>query len=934
MKIKIKKAGLGFGWKYPGNSFVIKKNQMRRGRILIRCCLLLLAAAVVQPLPGYSGDPGFQNISIEDGLSQNTISCILQDRNHFMWFGSEEGLNRYDGYVFKIYRHSRLRDDGLSHDHVSCLLEDRDGSFWIGTLGGGLDHFDPDHERFTHYRHDARDARSLSNDSIRAILPDGKGSFWIGTDNGLNRFNCKNGRATRILYSLERVGIDSSCIINCLHQDKAGILWIGTRNGLYRYDPSSGQCTALSGGGSAVRRTPSGRDQVNTIFEDSSGIIWVGTDAGLARFDKQDGSIQFKSGGVSPLPHLYRSRILHILRDDRGGVWIASEAGIYFFPRPGMLAVYFKAGAVPRRLLKDCFTLSLYQDPEGILWAGTFSGIFKYDLRTRQFSLCGPEYSEKEDFRFPVAAVCQDRRHWLWIGTYKDGLFGVNRDVDEKKTFSSLPGNPLALKEMLVSALLIDRRQTLWIGTNNGLHTYDITGDRFTGYYHNGEKGGGLSHNSIITIFEDRSGRLWVGTDDGLNLFDRGRKTFGVYRSNLPAAPLIGRDQISTIYQDANNAMWIGTYGGGLSLFDPQRGMFVRNYCHRDGDDASLSSDKIYCLLEDNQGRFWVGTNSGGLDLFDRAKGTFTNFTTENGLPNNSILGMLEDRLGNLWLSTSRGLCRFDPQQKTFRNFTARDGLQGDEFLPRSFYKSEENELFFGGPNGLTCFFSADIKDNPHVPPVVITNVEVFNRGQELSGDFSRMKTLTLGPRDTIVSFTFAALSYADSRRNQYAYKIEGLNDDWIHIGNRHEVTVSNLRPGSYVFHVKGSNNHGVWNEQGAVLAIVMRPPWWQTWWFRVPVFLLLLFFFILFNRTRTRRLAARIRTEAAMEQYLSKYDISQREKEIVLLLMKGKSNKEIEDALFIAMGTVKNHIYSIYQKIGVKNRAQLITLFKNLQVK
>lgn len=898
--------------------------------------LLLLAVAFFVKLPAASSSPGFQNISNEDGLSQNTVSCILQDRQRFMWFGSEEGLNRFDGYGFKIYRHSDRRNDGLSHDRVSCMLEDPDGSFWIGTLGGGLDHFDLDREHFTHYRHDAGDGRSLSNDSIRAIVPAGKGSLWIGTDNGLNRFDCQSGASTRFLYSRERIGLAKTFAILSLLQDKTGVLWIGTGGGLYRYDPASGRCIALHEAGGALPGAPSGRDQINAIFEDNTGIIWLGTEAGLVRFDKRDGSFQFKAGSTSPLPHLYRSRILKIIRDDHGGVWIASETGIYFFPRPGMLAVYFRAGAVPRRLLKDCFVVSLYQDPEGILWAGTFSGIFKYDLRTRQFSLCGPEFSEKEkeDFRFPVTAVCQDFRNRLWIGTYKNGLFAVNRSVDEKKTFTSLPGSPQDLKEMLIPALLIDRRQTLWIGTNNGLHAYDIARDSFTGYYHTGKKGGGLSHDWITAIFEDRAGRLWVGTEDGLNLFDRARGRFSVYRDDQPGAPPFGRDQITTVYQDASGAMWIGTYGGGLSLFDPEKGMFIRNYRHRDGDHASLSSDKIYCLLEDRSGRFWIGTNSGGLNLFNRAKGTFTSFTNENGLPNNTIQGMLEDRQGILWLSTSLGLSRFDPQRMTFRNFTARDGLQGDEFLPKSFYKSAGNELFFGGLNGLTCFFASDIKDNPFVPPVVITNVEIFNRGQKLSGDFSRMKTLKLGYKDTVVSFAFAALSYADPRRNQYAYKIEGLNDDWIQIGSRHEVTVSNLRPGSYVFRVKGSNNHGVWNERGAALAISMRPPWWQTWWFRVPVFLLLLWLFILFNRTRSKRLAARIRTEAAMEQYLSKCGISLREKEIVLLLLKGKSNKEIEDILFIAMGTVKNHIYSIYQKIGVRNRAQLITFFKNLQVK
>lgn len=909
----------------------------RRRLFLLRGLTVLLAGAIFLPLQEYGSEHAFQNISIEDGLSQNSIVCILQDRDHFMWFGSEDGLNRYDGYRFKVYRHSQRRDDGLSHDRVSCLFEDLDGSIWIGTLGGGLDHFDPDRESVIHFRHDADDARSLSNDSIRAILPDGQGAFWIGTENGLNLFDPKSGTAVRIPCFQGRANIDSRCAILCLHQDRERILWVGTRDGLFRYDHASGQCRPISGNGATIPQTIGRSAQINAILEDEAENIWLGTETGLARFSKGDGNFQYRENGngTATLPHLYRSRILSIMRDDHGGIWVGSEAGIYSFPQPGMLAVYFKTGGVPRRLLKDCFVISLYQDLEGILWVGAFNGIWKCDLRTRQFSLCGPELiaRERNYFRFPVSSVAQDSRKWLWLGTYKNGLYGINRTTDERKTLAELPGNPLDMKDTLIQALLVDRGETLWIGTQGGLHSYDIARDRFTGYFHSGKKGGGLSSNAIVSVLEDRSGRLWFGTEDGLNLFDRAQAVFHVYRNDQPTAAPVGSNMITAIYQDRSGSLWVGSYGGGLSLFDPQKGKFVRNYRHRAGDAASLSSDNIYCLLEDSQGRFWVGTNSGGLNLFDRARETFSLFSVEDGLPNNSILGMLDDQQGHIWLSTARGLCRFDPQRKVFRNFTARDGLQGNEFLPLVYFKSTDNELFFGGPNGLTCFFAADIRDNPYVPPLVITAVEIFSRNQVISSGLKRLQTLELGHRETIVSFAFSSLSYADPRRNQYAYKIEGLHDDWIDIGNRHEVTVSNLRPGKYVFRVKGSNNHGAWNDQGTALTITMRPPWWQTWWFRVPAFLLLVVLFTVLNRSRTKRLAARIRTEAAMENYLTKFDISQREKEIVMLLLQGKSNKEIEDALFIAMGTVKNHIYSIYQKLGVKNRAQLMTLFKNLPV-
>jgi ligand-binding sensor domain-containing protein/DNA-binding CsgD family transcriptional regulator len=891
--------------------------------------LLQLLAAALLFLPIAAAEPGFQNISIEDGLSQNTVSCILQDRDHFMWFGSEEGLNRYDGIRFKVFRHERDGRNGLGHDRIGCLLADSDGSLWIGTLGGGLNHLDAARRRFAHFRHDARDAGSLSNDSVRAIQAAGDGSLWIGTDNGLNRFDPRAAKFTRFLHDGANAGIRAPCAITCLYRDRAGVLWIGTRGGLQRYDPAGNRCLALGPGGDVS----DGRGEINAIFEDDAGVLWLGTEGGLLRYDRR-GGFQSKSGSSATLPHLYRSRIQRILRDDGGGVWIASEAGIYSFPRSSLLDVYFKAGAVPRRLLKDHFILSLYQDPEGILWAGTFSGIYKHDLRTRHFSLCGSEFSDREDARLPVTAVCQDDRGRLWIGTYKNGLLRLQRSVGELKTFQSLPGNPRALKDLLVTALCIDPGRTLWIGTNNGLHAYDTARDSFTGYYRAGERDGGLSSDRVAAIFADRSGRLWVGTENGLNLLDRERRRWTVFRNDLPGAPAGGRDQVYAICQERSGALWIGAYGGGLSRFDPQSGRYLENYRHHEGDAGSLGSDKVYCLLEDSRGRFWVGTNSGGLNLFDRVAGTFTRLSTADGLPNNVILGMLEDNQGRLWLSTSRGLSRFDPQRRIFRNFTARDGLQGNEFFPLSFYKSVENELFFGGVNGLTGFFPGNIRDNPHAPPMVITDVEVFGRSQTYAGGLEGMNVLELGPGDRTVSFAFAALSYSDPARNRYAYRIDGLHDDWVEIGNRHEITVSNLRPGKYVFRVKGANNHGVWNELGAALAIRMRPPWWQSWWFRVPAFLLLLVLLVFLNRTRTRRLAARIRSEAAMEKFYEKYGISPREREIVHLLLKGKSNKEIEDALFISMGTVKNHVYSIYQKIGVKNRAQLITLFKNLQVK
>ncbi len=894
--------------------------------------VLLLLAFLPCGLPGAFDDLRFQNLSVEDGLSQNMVNCMIRDRNGFMWFGTEEGLNRYDGYDFKVYRHCRRQSNCLSHDRVNCLVEAEDGTFWIGTNGGGLNHFDAARGRFDHFRSRNGDARSLSNDAIWAILPAGDGVFWIGTQNGLNRFDSRQGIFRRYLYAPGRSGLDSRSTIYALVMDAAGMIWIGTARGLVRFDPARGTFADFRAGGNDPDAAK--HNEINALFDDGQGTLWLASEAGLGTFSKESGAFTFKAQGAQPPTHLYHGRIINLSRAQDGHIWVACEEGLYVFPSLALLAVYFRAGALPQRLLTDKFIFSLYQDPAGILWAGTINGIYKYDLRSRQFSTYGSELGgkEKKGSFFWVTAISQDRRGRLWLGTYKKGLFGFTPGLEEKKISPPLPGDDPQGRETIVSALLVDKDQVLWIGTDRGLVAYDIQAARFLGHYRAGTAPGRLSHNGISALLQDRSGRLWVGTENGLNLFDPRRRSFTAFRDAAPRPQVIGRDYITALCQDREGILWIGSLGGGVSRLDPENGGFLPGYRHRADDPGSVSSDMIYCLLEDHRGRLWVGTNSGGLNLLDRASGKFTSFTTEDGLPNNSILGMLEDRQGDLWLSTSRGICKFSPGGEARWNFTYRDGLQGNEFMPRSYFQGAGGEMFFGGSKGVTGFFPEEIKVNPHVPPVAITSVSVFNRNLNLSG--GGLPALELGPKDTVVSFAFAALSYSDPQRNRYAYKIDGLNQDWIQIGNRHEITLSNLPPGSYVFRVKGSNNHGVWNEQGATLGFVVRPPWWQTWWFRLPVFLLLLFAFIQWNRSRALRMAARIRTEASMEKFFEKFQISQREAEIIHLLLKGKSNKEIEDALFIAMGTVKNHIYSVYQKIGVKNRAQLLTLFKNLEVK
>lgn len=894
---------------------------------------LFLVAVLFSPLGIHAGDSRLQNISIEDGLSLNSVTCIGSDRNGFIWFGTTGGLNRYDGYSFRIYTHQSNEANSLCHDHIHAMAESGDGSFWIGT-GGGLCHVDPLREAFTSYHSLPGDPHSLSHDSSRAILPDGDDCVWIGTDNGLNRLDVGSGRFTRYLCAENPAGLSPANAIYSLHKDGDGFLWAGSAAGLVRLDVESRASERFA----SDPADPYAREhnQINAVFEDGRGILWLGTERGLVRFDKRERTFRFKSENARGLPHLYRSPIYGFLRDRQGCVWVATESGMYFFPTQDLLAIYFQAGAIPLRLLMNRFVLSVYQDREGIIWAGTLSGVYKYDLRTQQFAMYGSEIADanRTSEIFPVTAVCRDAGGDLWIGTYKHGLFRVRRELDETIVPVPLPGGSLKMKNTAIQALLAGKDGMLWVGTNRGLYGYDPGRGVFFGHYTSDPGLGGLSHDRVVALCEDRAGRLWVGTENGLNLFHRRQGNFSAFPIDLSPGQAVNGNSITAICQDRLGFLWLGTNGSGLRYFDPERKAFIGHYRHQHGDPASLGSDKVNCLLEDRRGRLWIGTLSGGLNCLEKGATGFVAITRESGLANNDIQALLEDERGHLWLSSNRGLCQFDPQRRSLRHFTTRDGLQGDEFNPRACFKAASGEMFFGGINGLTWFSPKNIKDNPYVPPLVITGIEVFNRGLKLSGDIHAMPELELAPNDRVISISFTALSFSDPRRNQYKYKIEGLADQWIDIGTRHEITISNLKPGRYVFRVKGSNNHGLWNESGASLAISMRPFWWQAWWFRLPILSLLLALFVFLNRTRTRRQARRIRNETAMEKFFDKHQLSKREREIVRLLLKGRSNREIESALFIAIGTVKNHVCHIYQKIGVKNRAQLITLFKNLQVR
>jgi len=434
-----------------------------------------------------------------------------------------------------------------------------------------------------------------------------------------------------------------------------------------------------------------------------------------------------------------------------------------------------------------------------------------------------------------------------------------------------------------------------------------------------------------LDIYLDSKNQLWIGTDfGGLCKFDRAHNQFIRYTHDPSDPTSISSNIVMTIFEDHTGLLWLGTYGGGLNRFDPDRARFSHYQYHSDNPD-SISHDTIACIHETPDGILWIGTIGGGLNKFNPESNLFTRYSVKDGLANNCVYGILEDNEGRLWMSTNNGISRFDPGTQVFKNFNSNDGLQSNEFNTFSYCKDRHGEMFFGGINGMNSFFPEEIKTNEFIPPIVFTRITKFGIESSEIKHFFNNDTIKMSYKDSI-SLEFSALDYSNPDKNQYAYMLEGLHDDWIQLGNKHEITFAKMTPGKYNLKVKGTNSSGKWNNSGVYLSLIITPPFWQTWWFQGIMVLLILILIYRWHQIRLKRQAKKLKYETLMERFFIRKNLSNREREVILLILNSKSNKDIEDELFISLGTVKNHIYNIYKKLNVNSRVQLVNLIKNLR--
>ncbi len=802
--------------------------RFRPGILLAGLCLTYVSAS---PFPiGPHSSVRFERTSIEEGLSQSTIFCILRDSRGFLWFGTEDGLNLWDGYTFTVFRNTPFDSLSLSSNTVLSLYEAPDGAVWVGTSSGGLNRLDRETGRFTRFPMESPQPATTGEYSVTAIVPDPDGSLWIGTiASGLCRFEPETGQFARFTHDDTDMLSTGSDRVFALVRDPSGPLWVGTSRGLYRFAPDSGtftRCYYDSSGTSQPKGTG-----VHALYMDRGKTLWVGTASGLGRLDPGAGRISISNTGDK----LSSANIRSILEDRHGCLWAGTWGkGLSRTDPVTGKTDWYRYSPSNNASLSSDIVVSLYEDSFGNILAGTvYGGLNMVRHTDARFSHTANEPDNPESLRSSqVWSILEDREGMLWAGT----LFGgVSRMDRKRRQFTHYLHNPNAangISDNTVMTLMEDSAGDIWIGTDgNGLDRYIRKTGKFRHYPSDPADSTSLSGGFVWTIFEDKNGYYWVGTSNGLNRLDPKTGRSIRYR-HIPGDPhSLSSNHVTYLFETRAGTFWVGTTAG-LNRMDRATGTFTR-YMNDPADSTSLSYNRIWCIHEDREGRLWIGTWGGGLNRYIPETGSFIHYTERDGLVNNTVYAILEDASGNLWMSTNRGISCFDPRTESFGNYTAEDGLLNTEFNAKAALRTRDGEMFFGGTNGITHFFPETLSTGGLAPPVEITSVLVAHRPYFPGIGLPEGGTVRVGHDETNISFEFAALDFTSPRQNHYAYRLEGFDPEWVDAENRRFATYTRLEPGTYTFRVRGTSSDGAWNETGASVRLLVSPPFWETWWFR-----------------------------------------------------------------------------------------------------
>jgi signal transduction histidine kinase/ligand-binding sensor domain-containing protein/CheY-like chemotaxis protein len=762
----------------------------------------------------------FDHLDRPDGLPHSGVSAIVQDSRGFLWFGTKNGFARYDGYSFVVYQHDPFDENSLIHNQIQTMYIDKNDVLWLGTYNG-LDRFDIKTRTFTHFQYDSARPNSLSNDVVTAIARDTYGKLWVGTLNGLNVLDEPSGTFLRYTDKSDSPLVLPNQTIRAIEPYPNGVLYIGTYGGLVELSAKRDALRVFKHSQEQTDSIPS--DLVMAIKQDTEGKLWLACwNGGLAVFDPARGS--------STNYIVEDNRLYTIDAGDPRWVYAGTWGG-------GLFILDRKGGHIERILANpdDPFSLShnivysFLHDDAGLLWIGTNGGgVNKLDRNRDRLMVYKKDpknpSSLQSDF---VTAVIKDKDGTLWVGSYAGGLSRLDSGSTEWIHYQHDPKNPKSLPNDIINGLAVDRNNILWIATNEGLSRFDKKKNVFQSYYGGELKGGPLADITVFSILIDSRGRHWYGFfRKGLQRYDPETGTYKQFLSDPDNPQSLSDNLVYFIYEDSRKRIWVGT-NKGLNLFHPETESFTR-YMYDKNNPDGLPSNALRCMREDSRGRLWFGTASGGLSLLDESTGKFSHILKKDGLSDDTILAIQEDRYGRLWLGTLYGLLVLDPETKNIKQLNMIDGLQGMEFTVGT-YKDEAGQLYFGGSKGLNVVSSFTTHTNQHIPPVSITALTVAGKPFASSVDSTELQKLKLDHASNFLSLEFSALDYSNPKENRYRYKLEGFDPDWSPAGSQRYAAYTNLPSGNYTFLVQASNNDGLWNNEGAKLAISIAPTFWET---------------------------------------------------------------------------------------------------------
>lgn len=764
----------------------------------------------------------FQHLGTQEGLSTTTVHAIVQDADGFMWFGTEDGLNKYDGYNFTVYKHRKMDSTTLSNSAINTLLVDRMGGLWIGTIGG-LNYFDKSEGVFHSIGDDTGKKGKLPDKRVRAVYEDKTGNIWIGTEKGLSKLN----RSTNIITNFKDNPLDIGSLhgrtVYSICGGSGNVIWFGTDEGLSKYDPNTNTFKNFKIGAK--------RNDAFHVCWQPPGIIWIGTYDGLIKFIDPANTYQSIKIQSDLSGHSSENKIGALCLDNGGFLWVGTDNGLNCYNPATNIFYPYRQNMLDRTSLSSNTIDHIFIGRSNILWAASPGGGINYALNQQQ--------------QFEI---------------YQN----------DAKNVQTLSANR-------VYSVFEDSDQDIWIGTNGGgVNRMNKLDHTFISFQKSGQKTGGLISNIIFSICEYGKGKIWLGTDAGICILDK--KTGKVIADNNNTAIKAMQSWVLCMHKDRNGILRIGTLNGGLYSYDDVTGK-LQQFLPDKKNPNSINSNIVFCITEDKDGILWIGTNAGGvnrydpktkifkaytsdssanslsnnqitsitdddkylwvttpsgLNKFDKSNGTSRIFDEDNGLPDNMIYSALKDDAGNLWISSNKGICKFNEAKKLIKNFDINDGLPDNEFNQGAYFRGHDGKMYFGGIKGFVTFYPAQIKENTHIPPMVLTSFKVFNKEFDLDKPINETEEIQLQYNDNAFSFEYAALDFASPVKNQYAYLLEGFDKEWNYVGNRRNVSYTKLDPGTYYFRVIGSNNDGNWNETGKKIKIVISPAYWQTSWFRV----------------------------------------------------------------------------------------------------